>query len=265
MKAIEMKPAIELKKPEAKKGENMGSYDEYRVSTHLKAFTDSIQESVNTPAIPTGFDKLDSVLDGGLYAGLYFVGAISSLGKTTFVMQIADQMAQQGNDVLIFSLEMARYELMAKSISRTTLLNAEHPRQAKTVHDIMVWKRYENYSPEEIALIKQAVYEYGGYADNIYIVEGVGDVSAGRIKEDVERHIRATGKTPVVIIDYLQLIEPEPNQMRDTTKQVIDKAVMELKRISRDLKTPVIAISSLNRQSYKDESNMAAFKESGAI
>ena len=48
------------------------------------------------------FEGLDDLLEGGLYEGLYCVGAISSLGKTTFVTQIADQIAAQGTDVLIF-------------------------------------------------------------------------------------------------------------------------------------------------------------------
>lgn len=58
---------------------------------------------MNTPAIPTGFKKLDENLGGGLFEGLYVVGAVSSLGKTTLVMQIADQIAQGEQDVLIFS------------------------------------------------------------------------------------------------------------------------------------------------------------------
>ena len=60
-------------------------------------------------------------------------------------------------------------------------------------------------------------------------------------------------------------IDPErPNRVL-TDKQSIDKSVLELKRISRDFKLPVICISSFNRQSYKDEVSMAAFKESGAL
>jgi replicative DNA helicase len=61
----------------------------------------------------------------------------------------------------------------------------------------------------------------------------------------------------------LQILAPYDN--KSTDKQNTDKAVLELKRISRDSETPVIAISSLNRQSYKDEISMEAFKESGAI
>ena len=79
---------------------------------------DGIAESVNTPCLPTGFDALDRALDGGLYEGLYIVGAISLLGKTTLVTQIGDWDRLRRADVLVFSLEMARAELMAKSISR---------------------------------------------------------------------------------------------------------------------------------------------------
>lgn len=88
---------------------------------YLQSFIDGIPESVNTPCISTGFSSLDNVLDGGLYEGLYVIGAISSLGKTTLIAQIADQIAQAGTDVLFFSLEMARNELISKSVSRHTL------------------------------------------------------------------------------------------------------------------------------------------------
>ena len=242
--------------------QNIG-YTELMASDYIEALFKNAQTC--PPAMPTGFEELDGVLDGGLYAGLYCVGAISSLGKTTFVLQIADQVAKQGHDALIFSLEMSRYELIAKSISRTTLEIADNPRDAKGIKDISVWNRFSNLPQNDQTHIKRAAYEYGEYAENIRIIEGMGDVTVSKIKQAVARHIQERNKIPVVVIDYLQLIAPEKGQERATEKQTIDKAVMELKRISRDHKTPVIAISSLNRQSYKDEANMAAFKESGAI
>jgi len=81
-------------------------------------FTDATEPEL----ISTGFNTLDVALDGGLFEGLYVIGAISSLGKTTLAIQIADYLASQGRDVLYISLEMSRYEIMAKSISRHTLL-----------------------------------------------------------------------------------------------------------------------------------------------
>ena len=234
---------------------------------YLQSFINGITDSVNTPYIPTGFSKLDRVLDGGLYEGLYIVGAISSLGKTTLITQIADQIAQAGTDVLIFSLEMARAEIMAKSISRHTiqqvLISGGDTRNAKTTRGITTGKRYEHYSNAELSLINEAIEEYGKYADHIYISEGIGDIGAEQIRETVKQHILFTGNTPVVVIDYLQILAPYSD--RATDKQNTDKAVMELKRISRDYKTPVIGISSFNRANYKEAVTMEAFKESGAI
>lgn len=234
---------------------------------YLQSFIDGIAESVNTPYIPTGFNTLDTALDGGLYEGLYIVGAISSLGKTTLITQIADQIAQAGHDVLIFSLEMARAEIMAKSISRHTLQqvlnNGGEIRNAKTTRGITTGKRYENYSKTEKELIQNAIIDYSKYAEHIYISEGIGNIGAEQIRETVKQHILFTGNTPVVVIDYLQILAPYSE--RATDKQNTDKAVMELKRISRDYKTPVIGISSFNRANYSVAVSMEAFKESGAI
>ena len=234
---------------------------------YLQSFIDGIADSVNTPYIPTGFKGLDTVLDGGLYEGLYIVGAISSLGKTTLITQIADQIAQAGHDVLIFSLEMARAEIMAKSISRHTLQQVLSSggdiRNAKTTRGITTGKWYENYSKTERDLINGAIVSYSQYANHIYISEGIGDIGAEQIRETIKQHILFTGNTPVVIIDYLQILAPYND--RATDKQNTDKAVMELKRISRDYKTPVIGISSFNRANYKEAVTMEAFKESGAI
>lgn len=234
---------------------------------YLQSFIDGIADSVNTPYIPTGFKTLDAVLDGGLYEGLYIVGAISSLGKTTLITQIADQIAQAGHDVLIFSLEMARAEIMAKSISRHTLQQVLSSggdiRNAKTTRGITTGKRYENYSKTEREFINGAIVAYSQYAGHIYISEGIGDIGAEQIRDTVKQHILFTGNTPVVIIDYLQILAPYSE--RATDKQNTDKAVMELKRISRDFKTPVIGISSFNRANYSVAVTMEAFKESGAI
>ena len=254
---------------------------ENAVINYIDAFTDGVFESIDTPYISTGFGALDEKLDGGLYEGLYIIGAISSLGKTTLVLQIADQIAQDkiiddkyqaGQDVLIFSLEMAKTELMSKSISRHTFIEAleKYPNDvkkatstAKTARGITTGKRWKKYSKEEIQLIDTAISKYSEYAHHLYISEGMGNIGVNEIRETVKKHITLTGNKPVVIVDYLQIIAPE--NPRATDKQNTDKTVLELKRISRDYKIPVIAISSFNRASYKDKVTMEAFKESGAI
>lgn len=243
------------------------AYLSHSNAAYMKDFIGGIAASVDTPALSTGFPGLDAQLDGGLYEGLYIFGAISSLGKTTLLLQIADQIAEKGQDVLIFSLEMARSELMAKSISRHTLsiclAEGIGAGAAKTARGITCGKRYPDYSPLENQVIRRAIEAYQSYGEHLFISEGVGDIGAREVREGVSRHIALTGKRPVVLVDYLQILAA--SNERATDKQNTDRAVLELKRISRDYKVPVLGISSFNRAGYGIAVTMESFKESGAI
>lgn len=261
----------EIKKAEKKEEQEQEELkQQYLTKTaryYIPAFISSIRESANIPFIPTGFKELDRTLDGGLYEGLYFLGAISSLGKTTFITQITDYIAKSGKDILFFSLEMSRSELMARSISRHTLeavlKNDLSTKLAKTLRGITNGTEYSRYSQAEKDHIKASIEAYSAYADHIFIEEGMGDIGVKEVREAVEEHYRVTGNRPVVVIDYLQILAPYEPKAND--KQNTDKAVLELKRISRDFKIPVIAVSSFNRMSYNSPVDMSAFKESGAI
>ena len=258
---------------------NFEEYEKQRAKLQLEkdsvknakeAFNQTIENSKTTAFIPTGFNSLDNMLDGGLFPGLYVVGAISSLGKTTLCLQIGDQIAKAGNDVLIFSLEMSKMELIAKSISRlTSILDIELSNSntnAKTTRGILTGTRYKNYNATELKLIDQAkdIY-FKEYAPQLYIYEGMGNIGIKQIREKVEAFKTIKGKAPTVIIDYLQILAPAPDNKFLTDKQNTDINVMELKRISRDYNISVIGISSFNRDNYNSPVNMASFKESGAI
>lgn len=262
MKNIEIVENVELLE-NINKAKDLAEHNKINGTERLKGFIDSIKTGAN-PSTSTGFSLLDAELDGGLYPGLYILGAISSLGKTTLMLQIADQIAQQGRDVLYFSLEMEANELISKSISRLTFLNCNgNQSNAKTARGISTPSRHANYSDTERALIHDAMTQYGSYASHLYIYEGVGDLGVEQIKKQVVEHIELTNNVPLVFIDYLQILAPY--DVRASDKQNTDKAVLELKRLSRDHKTPVIAISSFNRDNYTSEVSMSAFKESGAI
>lgn len=246
------------------------AYFNTSAAAHIKDFWNGIKENADTPAISTGFNNLDKILDGGLYEGLYFLGAMSSLGKTTLLLQIADNIASQGQDVIFFSLEMARSELMAKSISRWTFMLCSDPADAKTTRGITNGARYADYNQHVLNLINEATKKYRTYADHLFIHEGIGNIGIDTIRKTVEKHITITGRKPVVMIDYLQILAP--SDTRSTDKQNTDRAVSELKRISRDYKIPVVGISSFNRDSYraggganKGRVSMTDFKESGAV
>jgi replicative DNA helicase len=241
--------------------------EQFRAAKYLldvmKAHEDGA--NANTECYPTDFSNLDALLDGGLYPGLYVVGAVSSLGKTSFMLQMADQIAAQGTDVIYVSLEMAPSELVSKSISRMTYQLCEGKTYAaKTARGITSAARYAKYSKEEKDLIGSAIVEYSRtIAGNMYFLQGVGDVGVQKVKKFVADHEKYIGKKAVVMIDYLQILAPHDPKYSD--KMNTDKSVLELKRMSRDFNIPVVAISSFNRDSYSSEVSMSAFKESGAI
>ena len=160
---------------------------------------------------PTGFRVLDDELGGGLYAGMYIIGAESSLGKTTFCLQIADQIAARGVDVLFFSLEMSTDELMAKSISRLSYEIAcrekKTPYYASTTRQILAASLRKKRKEEAETLLRNA---YKAYREKIgkyrYTREGIGNIGVDEIHQAVKEHIQITGRRPLVIIDYLQII-----------------------------------------------------------
>ena len=219
---------------------------------------------VNThrpPAKPTGFNLLDSPLRGGFREGLICIGGISSLGKTTLALQIMDNFAQQGHDVLIFSLEMGRHELRAKSIARESYLIDS--RYAVSTVEVLDKQLRDQLMPEQQDNVKKAISKYYTYARHIHIHEAVGKFTVNDVKSIVEEHIEATGRTPVVMVDYLQILQPADKGLNDKAKVSYD--VLMLKQLSRDKHTPVVVVSSFNRDSYKAEASFSSFKESGEI
>lgn len=209
------------------------------------------EKYINYKNQKTGFENLDKNLDG-VSPGLYLLGAESSLGKTTFLHQIADYIASKGNSVLYFSLEQSKMELISKSLSRIAYLKLDEKISSKHI--------IYNTDSEVTAA---AIDEYKSYARNMIVYEGNFSSTVVDIKNKIQEYISLTGKTPVVFIDYLQVIQSLDMRMVD--KQRIDTNITELKRISRDLFIPVFVISSLNRGNYLMPISYEAFKESGSI
>ena len=235
-------------------------------------FKNIITSNANTPAIKTGFPVLDKVLDGGLYEGLYAIGAISSLGKTTFCLNIAEQIAQSGQDVIIIALEMSKYQLIGRSISRLIFKRYKSAPDAmpyeycKTSRGITDGSRYIFYDDAEREIINDAIDFYSNnIGGHLFIYEAIGSLTAAKIRTIVNNHMAYTGARPVLIVDYLQLIQSEDKYINGNDKIRTDFNLTELKQLSRDYKLPIIAISSFNRASYNTEVKLECFKESGGI
>ena len=206
--------------------------------------------------ISTGFPELDRKIGGGLYNGLYIIGAGSSIGKTTFTQQIADHIASEGRKVLFFSLEMGKKEMISKTVVRELFKNKNSTLGAREfLNGDMKDRDWENLS-RQCGNISKVL-------ENVFYLEG----NFGTTIEDIVNTTREFkdiyGESPIVIVDYLQVIAPIDVRIGD--KQNVDRSIAELKRLSRDLDTPVITISSVNRQNYLSYIDFTAFKDSGSI
>lgn len=224
---------------------NMQRYLHEDMPAEMKEFVDGGKSK-------SGYKNLDAVTN--LYPGLYVVGAISSLGKTTFIHQMADQIAEAGQSVLFFSLEQSTLELASKSLSR--IMAKKDATAALTSLQI----RKNGTDPR----VKVAVDEYSRYANNLLIAECTFRATIDTIEGTVINYIQKTGKKPVVIVDYLQVIQA-PLESRMTAKDLVDLHVRRLKQLQSENKLVLIVISSLNRQNYLTQIDYESFKESGGI
>lgn len=205
----------------------------------------------------TGFKNLDEKA-GGLYSGLYVLAAISSLGKTSFSLQMADQLAESGNDVIFFSLEQSRLELVSKSLARMIAQKDIN----FGITSLMIRKQGKN-----LPHVRWAALEYKDrIGDRMSIVEGNFKANISFIGDYVREYMRKNnGARPVIFVDYLQILQPAEDMKRQGTKENIDYTVTELKRLSRELDLTIIVISSVNRGGYLLPIDFESLKESGGI
>ena len=223
----------------------------------------------------TGFQSLDDALDGGFMEGeLISLGAISSLGKTSLALQIGTAIAEAGKDVLIFSLEMSKKELNAKTISRYSHIIAMRDKSVSrdnrlTHMDILKGRVgdlvFGEAMDDKARLFMDAYAAAQKIASRIRIVVGNNDISVDQVRRDVESHYKATGRRPFVVCDYLQILQPSTNAETKEKRLLTDYDVSTLKTIARDFRVPILTISAFNRTSYLEPVSMSSFRESSGI
>lgn len=262
MLSLQMKSAVS-----EKKAEELEWYKSQSVKSHKDAY---IQDRMlQLEPISTGYSKLDEVLNGGLQPGrVYTIGAISSLGKTTFFNQMAESISSDGTSVLYYTLEMSESELNSKGVSRNTFkVCMANPgilstSDAKTSNEVdKFWRNRSDFSENDKKIIKYATDDYFENGAHLYIHDDVSSLSD--IRKGVVTHIRVTEELPIVFVDYLQIMPP--NEKGLTDKANMDGIILGLKDMARKYNIPIVVISSFNRQNYGQQANMTAFKESGSI
>lgn len=215
-------------------------------------FLDDIARFMKYKDRKTGFYNLDAHITG-LYPGLYLVGAIPSLGKTTFIHQIGDQLAAAGDHVLYFSLEQSRLEMVTKSLSRITAQQDI----TKAVSAIKI--RCGNITPA----VLEAQKAYKSQAERVNIISLNFQANINDIQEYILRYMKTNDTKPIIVIDYLQIIPP--TETRQSDKEKTDIHATLLKKLQMDNDLVVFVISSFNRNNYLAPVDFESFKESGGL
>lgn len=200
----------------------------------------------------TGFSNIDKYLT--LYPGLACLTGATSLGKTSFSVQLADQLIERGETVLYFSLEQLPIELVTKSLARKYYLAG-----GNNLNNIDI---KNGASDDTLISVKKA---HAQTARRLNIIECDFTVSADEIVKYVEDYIKANNQIkPIVIVDYLQIISA-PFYERMDDRERIDDAVKKLKLLSKENELFVLVISNMARSSYREKIGEDSFKESGLI
>lgn len=193
---------------------------------------------------PTGFPKLDGILGGGLIrGGLYILGARPSVGKSTFALNLADNMA--GNSLLV-SLEMSPEQLTAKRVSRLTgyasskLLSGQLPDKA--------W--------EAVAMATTVIDQSGVYFNSRY------DLTV----QEIHLLAQSVPELRCVFLDYLGLIRPASRN--GSAYEQVSQISRELKRMAISLNVPVVCLCQLSRKIEERKERkpvLSDLRDSGAI
>lgn len=209
-----------------------------------------IKNRDNLSGVTTGFTDLDALTSGLQKSDLIIVAGRPSMGKTAFALNLAQNAAQKGATVCIFSLEMSSEQLVKRMLCGEAGVDIQHINSGRVDDD-------------ELIRITDALQPLSAY--DIYIDDNPGaGVSGIRSKC---RRLQSRNKLDLVVIDYLQLMQTSGKS--DNRVMEISNITRSLKIMARELDVPVILLSQLSRgpESRKDNHRpmMADLRESGAI
>ena len=220
----------------------------------LSTAVDRIDELFNNDdpitGVPTGFDKFDEMTAGLQRSDLIIVAGRPSMGKTSFVMNVAENAGiQMGLPIAVFSMEMSGEQLAMRMISSLGRINQQNLRTGKLQDSD--WPRITS----AISMLSEAP----------IMVDDTPALSPTELRARARRIKREHG-LGLIIVDYLQLMSvPSNNENRATEISEISRS---LKALAKELDVPVVALSQLNRsleQRPDKRPVMSDLRDSGAI
>lgn len=199
--------------------------------------------------VPTGFPDIDNLLAGLQNSDLIILAARPSIGKTTFALDIARNVALSGRAVGIFSLEMSAQQLVQRMLSAESRVDAW---AIRTGHGLST----ANFSTLQDAASRLQ-------KAPIYIDDQAGN-SIVKMRA-VARRLKSEHGLALIVIDYLQLIHASKNY--DNMVNQITEISHALKQLARELDVPVLALSQLSRaiETRGGKPRLSDLRDSGTI
>ena len=205
----------------------------------------------NVTGIATGFIDLDYRTAGMQPSDLVLIAARPSMGKTAFVLNIAQYVAFHSKEcVAIFSLEMSKEQLVNRLFAMESKVDSQHLRTGNLSD--LEWEK----------LIESA----GMIGQSKLIIDDTPGISVGELRSKC-RKFKLEMDLKMVIIDYLQLMSGG-GRSTDSRQQEISDISRSLKALARELQVPVLALSQLSRaveQRPDHRPMLSDLRESGAI
>ena len=202
--------------------------------------------------IPTGFLDLDYKTAGLQPSDLILIAARPSMGKTAFVLNIAQHVAFKANkSVAIFSLEMSKEQLVNRLFALEAQVDAQSLRTGNLKDSD--WEK----------LIESA----GIIGKSKLMIDDTPGISISELRSKC-RKMKLEHGLDIIIIDYLQLMTGRVGGRSESRQQEISEISRALKGVARELNVPVIALSQLSRaveQRPDHRPMMSDLRESGAI
>ncbi len=201
--------------------------------------------------VDSGFADLDNLLGGLHNSELLILAARPSMGKTALALNIAANVAiKDGIPTLFVSLEMSRDELADRLLCSEARVNSHRVRAGQISN--------ENR--------RRLVDKASEMSDAPLYVEDSPSRTVSQIAAAARRIRRRENRLGLIVIDYLQLIEPDNS--RDPRQEQVARIARRLKGMARELDVPVLCLAQLNRQVEDTKGNrprLSHLRESGAI
>lgn len=202
--------------------------------------------------IPTGFTDLDNRTCGMQPADMILIAARPSMGKTAFVLNMAEYMAIRNKyTTAIFSLEMSKEQLVNRLLAMHSHVDSQ---SLRTGH--LSERDWES-----------VVDSSGVIAGSKLIIDDTPGISIGEMRSKCRKY-KLEHNLQCVIIDYIQLMSGSSSRKNDSRQQEVSEISRSLKQMARELGVPVIALSQLSRacETRQDHRPMLSdLRESGAI